>query len=205
MTELNTNTATETNANPTLEVVASVVKKSTKPKDYVTKENLTQEALKEYLELREDGFFYWVKPTVRSIAGDFAGSISPLNDKYVIVFKGTSYNGVALKQFYNEGTWPAAAVRQPKLDADGNPIVKAEKAPRVARVAPVFTAEEREAAKKAHADKLAALAAAQAAKKAQEQSKVSESDVVEQALQENPAPTLEPLTGNSNTDDIGAF
>ena len=183
---------------PAAGTIVAAVKKSSKPKDYVTKENLTQEALKEFLELREDNLFYWVKPTVRSLAGDFAGSISPLNDKYVIVFKGTSYNAVALRQFYNEGTWPAAAVRQPKVDAEGNPIVKEAKAPRVARVAPVFTPEQREAAKKAHQEKLASIAAVQAAKKASEAAKVSETEVVAQA----PSDVND---SNADTSDISEF
>lgn len=190
MTDLNTNTSDMTAESaggaPTTTVVATV-KKASKPKDYVTKEALTQDILKEWLELREDGLFYWKKPTVRSLAGDFAGTINPATEKYTVVFKGTTYNGVALKQFYNEGTWPAAAVRQPKLDENGNPIVKAPAAPRVQRVAPTFTPEEREAAKKAHKDKLAAIAAAKAAKKAQEGTKVDEASVAAQAAAQTEA------------------
>ena len=188
MTDFNSNTsditAESAGGAPTTEVVATV-KKTSKPKDYVTKENLTQELLKEWLVLGEDNYFYWVKPTVRSLAGDFAGTVNIATDKYTVVFKGTTYNGVALRQFYNEGTWPATAVRQPKLDENGNLIVKAAPAPRVQRVAPTFTPEQREAAKKAHQDKLAALAASKAAKKAAEAAKVSETEVVEQAQAES--------------------
>ena len=171
----------------TIEATAAVAK-TKKPKDYLKKEDLTQAVVNEYLELRDDGYFYWKKATVRSIVGDFAGSVSPLTGRYTITFKGTTYNAKDLSQFVKDGTWPAAAQRGrisvPKLDAEGNPIVKEAKVQRVPRVAPVFTDADREAAKKVHEEKRAQMALALASRKAAQESKVSEGDVAAQVNQE---------------------
>ena len=176
------------NTEATTTEATAAVAKTKKPKDYLKKEDLTQAVVNEYLELRDDGYFYWKKATVRSIVGDFAGSVSPLTGRYTITFKGTTYNAKDLSQFVKDGTWPAAAQRGrisvPKLDAEGNPIVKEAKVQRVPRVAPVFTDADREAAKKVHEEKRAQMALALASRKAAQESKVSEGDVAAQVNQE---------------------
>ena len=176
------------NTEATTNEATAAVAKTKKPKDYLKKEDLTQAVVNEYLELRADGYFYWKKATVRSIVGDFAGSVSPLTGRYTITFKGTTYNAKDLSQFVKDGTWPAVAQRGriavPKLDAEGNPIVKEAKVPRVPRVAPVFTDADREAAKKVHEEKRAQMALALASRKAAQESKVSEGDVAAQVNQE---------------------
>ena len=200
-----TNAAAEATTN---ETNAAAVAKTKKPKDYLKKEDLTQAVVNEYLELRADGYFYWKKATVRSIVGDFAGSLSPLTGRYTITFKGTTYNGKDLSQFVKDGTWPAVAQRgriaAPKLDAEGNPIVKEAKGPRVPRVAPVFTDADREAAKKVHEEKRAQMALALASRKAAQESKVSEGDVAAQVNQEAAVEPAEQVVAqaDSSTSDL---
>ena len=207
MTEQLNTEATTTEAT-TNETNVAAVAKTKKPKDYLKKEDLTQAVVNEYLDLRADGYFYWKKATVRSIVGDFAGSLSPLTGRYTITFKGTTYNAKDLSQFVKDGTWPAVAQRgriaAPKLDAEGNPIVKEAKAPRVPRVAPVFTDADREAAKKVHEEKRAQMALALASRKAAQESKVSESDVAAQVNQEAAVePTEKPVReADSSTSDL---
>ena len=182
MTDFNNNENNATDAADGNEAALASVKKSTKPKDYVTKEQLTQEVLADMLELRDDGFFYWVKATVRSIPGDFAGTVNILTGRYTLVFKGTTYNGEHLAAFATTGVWPPVTRgRAPAVDADGNPIVKKVKEARVPRVAPVFSEEERAAAKAEHEKKMAALTATNAARRAAAEAKVAESNIVDQA------------------------
>lgn len=160
------------------EVVAAnavAAKKSSKPKDFVSRENLTQEILKENLRLAEDGYFYWVKDTVRSIAGDFAGSIRAHDGKYTVVLKGTAYSGDALKAFYETGIFPPVTRGR---TASGEPKPAKSNEPRVARVAPVYTPEQMAEAKALLEAKRTATALALAAKKLQSAGNVSEASIV---------------------------
>lgn len=161
---------------------AVAAKKSSKPKDFVSRDSLTQEILKENLRLDADGYFYWVKDTVRSIIGDFAGSVRVHDGKYTVVLKGTAYSGDALKAFYETGVFPPVT-RGRTAGENAKPAKSSE--PRVARVAPSYTPEQMAEAKALLETKRASTALAAAAKKLQSANVVSEASIVAEAQAED--------------------
>jgi hypothetical protein len=128
-----------------------------KEKKSVSKADLTQEFLKERLELRGEDFFWKVDGVVTKV-GDFAGGRREIDGYYSIVLAGTNYSGKQLAYFYENGTWP---VRLPK---EAKAKIAKEAKPHVPRLAPVVTEESKKAARaaaklKADAKKAAAAAA----------------------------------------------
>jgi hypothetical protein len=145
MSDIN-NTNTET----------TVAAKAAKVKTTVKKADLTVELLQQFLELREDGNFYWKVDTVVAQAGSWAGSKREADGYYSVVFKGTNYSGKQLAEFYKTGAWPVKAPAAAKA--------KAEAKPKVMRTPAVYTEEQMKAAK-------AELVAKKAAKKAEAEAK----------------------------------
>lgn len=166
MTEsVNNITPSDVTAHPEKEKTVVEAKASSK----IKREDLTQEKLKEIVELREDGFFYYVVDTRTHLKEDFAGTIRAHDLYYSLTLFGVMYSGKMLAHFYTTGEW-VNATRGPRLDAEGNPIaaapkkIKEERAP---RKPPVFSAEDIEKAKAEAAAKreAAKLKAEQAEKK----------------------------------------
>lgn len=178
MTELNQSEVISNEEANGAEAVPAAPKKSSKPKDYVPREALTVELFSEYLELKEDGYFYWKKATVRSIVGDFAGTVNPVTERYILVFKGTTYNSNDLKEFLKTGVMPPVTRGGGKAGT-GAPKAPKSTEPRVPRVAPVYTEEQKAEAKRQYEQKRASVTAALAAKKAAEAARVTEGSVAE--------------------------
>ena len=184
MTNISNTSALNTNevSNDHPEIAKPVVVAKTTNK--IERKDLTQEKLKEVLELK-DGFFYYVSDTRTHLAGDFAGTVRAHDLYYSLTLFGVMYSGKMLASFYETGEW-VNATKGPRLDADGNPVAKApkkEKTERVPRTAPVFTPEDIEKAK------AAAAAKREANKKKMEETKSMvntvepETDVVDETTQ----------------------
>lgn len=135
MTEQTTNVPTpETETPPVKKVKANKVERK----------DLTQELAKEYLEVKEDGYLYWVKDDRFHTKGDFAGTIRAHDQYYSLTLLGTLYSGTMLAYFIKNNEWVS------KREVDPNkPKVEKEKVDRVPRKPPVFTDEQKEAAKQA--------------------------------------------------------
>jgi hypothetical protein len=148
----NTVETSDVAAHTELAVPATVVKdKKVKPDP----KSLTQEQLKAVLELRDDGYFYYVQDSRFHLKGDFAGSIRAHDGYYSLTLNGNLYSGKMLAHFYNTNEW-VNFTKGARLDKDGNPIAKTpkkEKTERAPRTPPVFTPEQIEAAKAAAAAK----------------------------------------------------
>jgi hypothetical protein len=153
MTEINT-TDLAAQINETAGAPAVAVKKA---KTTVSKADLTQEFLKEQLDLVGEDFF-WKVDKVATKTGDFAGMRRPTDGYYSVVLAGTNYSGKQLAYFYANGTWPV------KVPAAAKEKAAKEAKPHVPRLAPVVTEESKVAARAA----AKAAADARAAKKAAE-------------------------------------
>lgn len=139
----------------------------------VDRKDLTQEKAKEYLEVKEDGFLYWVKDDRFHIAGDFAGTIRAHDQYYSVTLLGTLYSGSMLAEFIKSGEWVSKRV-------SAEPKAEKKKVDRVPRKPPVFTEEQKEAAKQILKDK---KAKEDAEKKTAEKEKIEETPQSEEVDQ----------------------
>jgi hypothetical protein len=76
-----------------------------KPKTTVAKKELTQETLKNHLEMNSKGDLVWIHNTPKAKKGDVAGTVREKDGYHSVVLLGVNYSGKQLKHFYETGSW----------------------------------------------------------------------------------------------------
>lgn len=157
---------------------ATATAKVGRPKTTILKQDLTVEFAASKLEVREvavegqtneDGspktqkFLFWKVDGPIAKAGDFAGSVRPVDNYYSVVLAGVNYSGKQLIAFLETGTW----VSQRAVAATKEKAVK-EAGPKQPRVFALPTQAEKDEAKAKAKARMEARKAAEAAKKAAE-------------------------------------
>lgn len=81
---------------------------------------VTQSLLKDLMELKDDGKFYWRVPRGRAKVGDPAGYIVPKTGYRMIGIKGVVFGAHRLAILWHTGKWPDDFVTHIDKDGDNN-------------------------------------------------------------------------------------